>query len=87
MTVNYLANRVPQRNQDVTPYGAFYNKRPDVSHLRTFGCRAWVYTPKDIRGKLQPRAQVGLFRGYGKDQKGYRVLVKGRVISSRDVKF
>lgn len=87
VTVNYLANRVPQRNQEVTPYEAFYNKRPDVSHLRTFGCRAWVYTPKDIRGKLQPRAQVGLLLGYGKDQKGYRVLVKGRVISSRGVKF
>lgn len=28
MTVNYLANRVPQRNQEVTPYEAFYNKRP-----------------------------------------------------------
>lgn len=67
LTANYLSNRVPQRGHDVTPYEAFYGKRPDVSHLRTFGCEAWAYTPGDVRRKMQPRACKGTFLGYGVD--------------------
>lgn len=86
-TVNYLSNRVPQRNQDVTPYELLHGVRPDVSHIRIFGCAAWVYTPHDIRNKLQPRAERGILLGYAANQKGYRVLVKNKVKVSRDVRF
>jgi len=40
-----------------------------------------------LRGKLSPRAVEGIFVGYGIDQKGYRILVDGKVETSRDVRF
>jgi hypothetical protein len=33
----------------MTPYEAFYGKKPDVSSLRALGCQAWYYIPKDNR--------------------------------------
>lgn len=87
LTANYLSNRVPQRGQATTPFEAFYGKQPNVSHLRVFGCPAWAYTPKKIRGKMQPRAKRGIFLGYGINQSGYRVLIDGRVGTYRDVRF
>ena len=42
VTVNYLSNRVPQRHCDGTPYEAVHGSKPEVGHLRVFGCRAWV---------------------------------------------
>ena len=32
-------------------------RRPDVRHLRVFGCEAWVHVPKDLRKKLQAKAR------------------------------
>lgn len=87
VTANSLANRTPQRGQAVTPYEAFHGVRPDVAHLRAFGCRAWVSTPGDVRRKNDPRAVEGVFLGYGAEQKGYRVLCGDRVLVSRDVRF
>eukprot|EP00170_Pyropia_yezoensis_P002234 contig_9357_g2238 len=86
-TVNYLANRVPQRNQLLTPYKLLHRVRPGVGHIRIFGCAAWVYTPPDIRTKLQPRAERGILLGYAENQKGYCALVKNKVEVSRDVRF
>jgi len=87
VTISYLGNRVPHRGRDETPYEAFYGTKPDVSHLRVFGCKAWVYTPGAIRRKLMPRAVAGTFLGYGLGQKGWRVLVGDKVEVSRDVRF
>eukprot|EP00170_Pyropia_yezoensis_P005414 contig_22006_g5428 len=86
-TVSYLANRVPQRNQHLTPYELLHGVKPDVGHICIFGCAEWVYTPHDIRTKLQPRAERGILLGYAENQKGYRVLVKNKVEVSRDVRF
>jgi len=87
VTVNYLGNRVVGRDRPATPYELFYGTRPDVGHLRPFGCRAWIHIPAELRKKLQPRAVAGIFVGYGIDQRGYRVLVGDRVETSRDVWF
>jgi len=87
VTVKYLGNRVVGRQQSVTPYELFHGVRPNVAHLRPFGCRAWVHVPTALRGKLSPRAVEGIFFGYGIDQRGSRILVDGEVETSRDVRF
>lgn len=87
VTANYLSNRVPHRGCDTTPYEAFHNARPDVSHLRVFGCKAWAYTPGDVRCKLQPLSKLGIIVGYGNNQSGYRILWDGKVTVCRDVNF
>lgn len=87
VAATYLSNRTPHAGCDRTPFEAFHSVRPHVGHLRALGSRAWVYLPADIRRKLDPRALEGVFLGYADCQEGYKVLVNGRVLTSRDVRF
>ncbi|GJR59569.1 retrotransposon protein, putative, ty1-copia subclass [Tanacetum coccineum] len=58
----------------------------DYSKLRVFGCPAYYHVSD---GKLNPRANKGIFMGYGDRVKGYRIWSPSerRVILSRDVTF
>lgn len=88
VTANYVRNRSPVSGRDKTPFELFFGKKPDVSHLRTFGARVYALTPKQLRNKLQPTSEPGRFIGYPAGTKGYKVLLDdGRIILSRDVKF
>jgi hypothetical protein len=72
----------------VTPWEAFYGKKPNLSYLRVLGAKAYVHIPDQQRKKLDPKSQVGFMVGYAPDSKGYRIyLGKGKVITSRDVVF
>jgi len=86
-TINTVANLTPQRHQTATPYELFHGKRPDVSHLRVFGCRAWAYNPAKLRRKGDSRGIPAVFVGYPAGTKGYRVLIDGAVVVRRDVLF
>lgn len=87
MTANYLRNRSPRKGQDVTPYEAFYETKPDVSHMKVFGSVAYAHVPKQHRNKLGARAVKGVFVGYCSDKKAYRLYIDERVIISRDIVF
>ena len=52
-TAVYLINRSPTKALDkTTPFEAWYEKKPNVSHLRVFGSSAYAHIPKDERKKL-----------------------------------
>ena len=85
--VTRALNRTPQLGHALTPYEMFYGRRPDVSSMRVFRCRAWAYKPPDIRRKMDPRALPATHMGYADTSKGYRVLINGRVYIRRDVTF
>ena len=63
--------------------------KPDVSGMRVFGTRAFVMVPKELRRKLDPVSEPGIFVGYSTNSKAYRVLLDGtsKVVESRDVVF
>lgn len=90
----YLKIRTPlQRNQWKTPFELFYGKKPQIGHLKAYGCRAYAMTADAQRGrnklqKLDPRAHVGYLVGYDSTNI-YRVWIPhlGKVISTRDVIF
>jgi len=43
-TAAYVLNRVPNRKEtQVTPYDLWYGRKPDISHLTIFGCRAYSH--------------------------------------------
>lgn len=71
------------------PYELFYNKMPDIKHLRVFGTKVYTHIPKEKRQKLDPRSESGIFVGYSIDKKGYRVYLEQKriIIDSRDVIF
>ena len=47
-----------------TPKELWSGQRLNVSHLRVFGCLAWVCILKERRHKLQPKSIVMIFIGY-----------------------
>ncbi|KAF7768485.1 hypothetical protein Agabi119p4_7728 [Agaricus bisporus var. burnettii] len=69
-----------------TPFQAFYKRKPDVSHLRVWGCTAYVHVQRDKRNSLQPHYEKCVFIGYPAGYKGwkfYNPVTKQTVISER----
>jgi hypothetical protein len=61
----YLLNRSPASSIDKTPYEAWHGHKPDLSHLRVFGCVAFMYMLKiTSRKKLNSCSTYCLFLGY-----------------------
>ena len=87
LAVTYVANRTPSRGETKTPHELFFGKKPDVGHLRAFGCRVWAHVPHQVRRKMGDKAKPGTFMGYADDTKGDKVLINGRITLSRDVRF
>jgi hypothetical protein len=89
MTANYLCNRSPTGSLEKTPWETFYGVVPVVSHLRTFGAKAYVQVPQHLRKKLDPRSKSGVFIGYEANSKAYRILMGDtkRVKISMEVLF
>ena len=57
LTVQYLRNRLPTSAlpADTTPFEAFYKKKPDISHLRVWGCQCFAIIAPELRSKGGPR--------------------------------
>ena len=80
-TVVYLKNRSPTRAlKNITPYEAWYNEKPDLSHLCIIGTTAYIHIPKELRKKLDFNAKIGMLVGYeGRNQ--YRLWILSRRMS------
>jgi len=84
MTVTYLKNRSPTTALDqITPYEAWYGKKPDLSYLHTFGCIAYHHV-EGARRKLDDKSLKCQFLGYeGANQfrlwNGKKVLISSHV--------
>ena len=63
--------------------------KPDISHLRIFGCAAYIHVLKGKRWKLDLKSQEMIFVGYENLSKGWQFWdAKNRHIEiSHDVKF
>jgi hypothetical protein len=85
---NLLRNFSPTRALDkVTPHEAFWGHKPDVSPLRIFGSKCHVRVPPEHRKKLDAHSIDGVFCGFTRNSKAYRIWIPGRrkFVSSRDV--
>src|SRR5712671_2294953 len=52
-----------------------YGEKPDISHLRVFGCGAYVYLHPDVRkNKLAPKSELMIHLGEAEGQKGWRFM-------------
>eukprot|EP00253_Pinus_taeda_P027342 PITA_27342 len=67
-TACYLVNRSPLSTlEDKTPQEVWTGKKPSLSHLRVFGCDAYVHVPELKRTKLDSKSQKCIFIGEVKD--------------------
>jgi hypothetical protein len=60
-----------------TPEEMFTGKKPEVSHLKIFGCPVFIHIPKEKRNKLDPSRKKGLFVGYCEVSKVFRIYIPG----------
>ncbi|KAE9151196.1 hypothetical protein PF005_g33494 [Phytophthora fragariae] len=57
MTAIYIKNRLPSsKSPDKTPFEIVYKSKPNVKHMRIFGCKAFVLTPKEKRLEVGPQS-------------------------------
>ena len=69
-----------------TPSEVWHGRKPDVSHLRVWGCLAYVHIQKDKREKLGSHMEKCVFIGYPDGYKGwkfYNPVTKKVIISER----
>ena len=72
-----------------TPEEVFTSEKPDISHLRIFGCPLYIHIPKEKRTKMEPSRKKGTFVRYSDTSKEFRIYVPGErhVEVNRDVTF
>ncbi|GJW31098.1 putative ribonuclease H-like domain-containing protein [Tanacetum coccineum] len=56
-----------------TPYELLHNKTPDLSFLYVFGLLCYPTNDSENLGKLQPKADIGIFIGYAPTKKAFQI--------------
>jgi len=75
-TAYYVLNRMLIRPIfKITSYELFKGKKPNVAHLKIFGCTCFISNNgKENLGKFDSKADEALFQGYSLTIKTYRVF-------------
>nr|GEV71355.1 uncharacterized mitochondrial protein AtMg00810-like [Tanacetum cinerariifolium] len=73
-TACYTQNRsIIRLRHGNTPYELLHNKLPDLSFLYVFGALCYPTIDSEKLGKLQPKADIGIFIGYAPTKKAFRI--------------
>nr|GFA70277.1 retrovirus-related Pol polyprotein from transposon TNT 1-94 [Tanacetum cinerariifolium] len=56
-----------------TPYELMHGKQPDLSFFHVFGALCYPTNDSENVGKLQPKADIGIFIGYAPSKKAFRI--------------
>ena len=48
----------------MSPHELYFDRKPNLAHLRVFGSIAYVHVPKEKRRKLHPNAEKCVLVGY-----------------------
>jgi len=60
-----------------TSYKLFKGRKPNIMHLRVFGCKCYVHNNrKDNLGKFDPSSDEAIFLGYSSYSEAYKVFNK-----------
>ncbi|GJT47938.1 retrovirus-related pol polyprotein from transposon TNT 1-94 [Tanacetum coccineum] len=71
-TACYTQNRsIIQRHQGKTPYELLHDRKPNLSYLHVFGALCYPNNDSEDLGKLQAKADIGIFIGYAPKKKAY----------------
>ncbi|GJW57152.1 retrovirus-related pol polyprotein from transposon TNT 1-94 [Tanacetum coccineum] len=76
-TACYTQNRSlihPRYNK--TPYELLRDRKPELKYLYVFGALCYPRNDFEDLGKLQPKADIGIFIGYSPSKKAYRIYNK-----------
>lgn len=86
----YLINRIATRTLNhMTPYESYKGRKPNVEHIRVFGCVGYAKVTTPHLRKLDDRSRALVHLGTEPGTKAYRLLEPSsrKIIVSRDVIF
>ncbi|GJR96581.1 retrovirus-related pol polyprotein from transposon TNT 1-94, partial [Tanacetum coccineum] len=89
-TACYTQNRsVIRLRHGKTPYELLHDKLPDLSFFHVFGALCYPTNDSENLGKLQPKADIGIFIGYAPTKKAFRIYNRRtrRIIETIHVDF
>ncbi|GJY60839.1 retrovirus-related pol polyprotein from transposon TNT 1-94 [Tanacetum coccineum] len=89
-TTCYTQNRsIIRLRHDKTPYELLHDKPPDLSFFHVFGALCYPTNDSENLGKLQPKADIGIFIGYAPTKKAFRIYNRRtrRIIETIHVDF
>nr|GEY19308.1 retrovirus-related Pol polyprotein from transposon TNT 1-94 [Tanacetum cinerariifolium] len=89
-TACYTQNRsIIRLRHEKTPYELLHNKLPDLSFLYVFGALCYPTNDSKNLGKLQPKADIGIFIGYAPTKKAFRIYNRRtrRIVETIHVDF
>ncbi|GJV72236.1 retrovirus-related pol polyprotein from transposon TNT 1-94 [Tanacetum coccineum] len=72
-----------------TPYELLHDKLPDLSFFHVFGALCYPTNDSENLGKLQPKADIGIFIGYAPTKKAFQIYNRRtrRIIETIHVDF
>lgn len=88
-TACYLQNRLPHSAlEGRSPYQIIFENKPDLSFVKVFGSRCWVYR-ENLAGKVGARSDECILMGYVENARAYRVmrLSDRKLLQSINVEF
>nr|GFA46718.1 retrovirus-related Pol polyprotein from transposon TNT 1-94 [Tanacetum cinerariifolium] len=89
-TTCYTQNRsIIRLHHGKTPYELLHNKLYDLSFLYVFGALCYPTNDSENLGKLQPKADIGIFIGYAPTKKAFRIYNRRtrRIVETIHVDF
>nr|GEW71439.1 hypothetical protein [Tanacetum cinerariifolium] len=84
-----FVNQTLRKYYEQTPYALLYNKLHDLSFLHVFGALCYPTNDSENLGKLQPKANIGIFIGYAPTKKAFLIYnrLTKRVVEAIHVDF
>ncbi|GJY99891.1 retrovirus-related pol polyprotein from transposon TNT 1-94 [Tanacetum coccineum] len=78
-----------RRRHGKTPYEILHDKPPDLSYLHVFGALCYPTNDSENLGKLQTKADIGIFIGYAPTKKAFWIYNRRtrRIIKTINVYF
>lgn len=86
----YLLNRTSTtQTKGSTPFEKWTGKKPNLQHVRTYGCDAYLHTPTSLRKKLDQKSEKLILVGYDNNSTNYRLYnpITNEIKVSRNVIF
>ncbi|KAK9043534.1 hypothetical protein V6N11_071870 [Hibiscus sabdariffa] len=80
-TTAFTLNRVPSKSVQKTPNEMWNGKRPNMTFMKIWGCKAYV--KHQMSTKLEPKSEKCTFVGYPKETKGYYFYNESKVFVAR----
>ncbi|KAK8684171.1 hypothetical protein V6N13_040202 [Hibiscus sabdariffa] len=77
----FTLNRVPSKSVQKTPHEMWTGRRPNMSFMKIWGCKAYV--KHQMSTKLEPKSEKCTFLGYPKETKGYYFYNENKVFVAR----